>query len=213
MSAARAGKMARVDCEVPPGSGGSSFNPTICVRASATRKCRRPPRRKKRLGGRPDCGAATAGMAYRPAEAVRWLLGEADVQDEVPEPEVEYSATSPVHDERQQDDGQNDDHQPEEEHDDAGDCISRYASRSCHGRQLPAAAQLIRPILRREWRLARLPCAGRSSRETGRVICQNYRLTSLACSARRWPGRSSGWSARTRRCARSWSGSWAAGPG
>src|SRR5262245_28971736 len=37
--------------------------------------------------------------------------GEADVQDEVPEPELEYSAAGPVHDERQQDDGQDyDDH-------------------------------------------------------------------------------------------------------
>src|SRR5215469_16260614 len=31
--------------------------------------------------------------------------GEADVQNEVPEPEVEYSAAGRVHDERQQDDG------------------------------------------------------------------------------------------------------------
>jgi hypothetical protein len=60
------------------------------------------------------------------------------------EPQVEYCATGPVHDECQQDDGQNDDHHPEEEHDDPGDGISRYSSRSSHGRQLPAAARLIR---------------------------------------------------------------------
>jgi hypothetical protein len=49
-----------------------------------------------------------------------------------------------VHDESQQDDGQDDDDHPEEEHDDAGDGIPRYSSRSSHGRQLPTAARLIR---------------------------------------------------------------------
>jgi hypothetical protein len=44
--------------------------------------------------------------------------GKPDVQDEVPEPQVEYSAAGPVHDERQQDDGQDYDDHPEEEHDD-----------------------------------------------------------------------------------------------
>src|SRR5690242_8543880 len=62
--------------------------------------------------------------------------GEADVQVEVPEPQVEYSAAGPVHDERKQDDGQDDNDHPEEEHDDAGDGIPRYTSRSSHG--LPA---------------------------------------------------------------------------
>jgi hypothetical protein len=73
--------------------------------------------------------------------------GEADVQDEVPEPEVEYSATGPVHDERQQDDSQDCDDHPEEEHDDTGDGIPRYSSRSSHGHQLPTAARLIRRVL------------------------------------------------------------------
>ena len=59
------------------------------------------------------------------------------------EPEIELSTAGPVHDEREQDDGQDDDHQPEEEHDDAGDCVPAHASCSSHGRQLPAAAQLI----------------------------------------------------------------------
>ena len=69
----------------------------------------------------------------------RWLSGKADVEKEVTEPQVEYSATSPVHDECQQDDDQNDDHHPEKEHNDAGDCIPRYRSRSRHVRQLPGA--------------------------------------------------------------------------
>ena len=38
----------------------------------------------------------------------------------MPEPEVEYSAAGPVHEECQQHDGQDYDDHPEEEHDDAG---------------------------------------------------------------------------------------------
>jgi len=74
--------------------------------------------------------------------------GEADVQDEVPEPEVEYSAAGPVHDVRQQDDGQDRGDHPEEEHNDAGDGIPGYSSRSSHGHQLPTAARLIRRVFR-----------------------------------------------------------------
>ena len=73
--------------------------------------------------------------------------GEADVQDKVPEPQVEYCAAGPVHDERQKDDGQDYDDHPEEEHDDAGDGIPGYSSRSSHGHQLPTAARLIRQVL------------------------------------------------------------------
>jgi hypothetical protein len=73
--------------------------------------------------------------------------GEADVQDKVPEPQVEYCAVGPVHDERQKDDGQDYDDHPEEEHDDAGDGIPGYSSRSSHGHQLPTAARLIRQVL------------------------------------------------------------------
>src|SRR6266487_635632 len=76
--------------------------------------------------------------------------GEADVQDEVPEPQVEYSAAGPVHDERQQDDGQDYHDHPEEEHDDAGDGIPRYSSRSSHGHQLPTDARLIRRVYTRD---------------------------------------------------------------
>src|SRR5262249_1068380 len=65
----------------------------------------------------------------------------------MPEPEVEYSAAGPVHEECQQDDGQDYDDHPEEEHDDAGDGIPGYSSCSCHGHQLPTAAQLIRRVL------------------------------------------------------------------
>jgi hypothetical protein len=72
--------------------------------------------------------------------------GEPDVQAEVPEPQVKYSAAGPVHDERQQDDGQDDHDHPEEEHDDAGDGIPGYRSRSSHGHQLPTAVRLIRRV-------------------------------------------------------------------
>ena len=70
--------------------------------------------------------------------------GEADVQDEVSEPQAECSATGPVHDERQQDDGHDDDDHPKEEHDDAGNGIPSYCPRSSHGRQLPTSAGFIR---------------------------------------------------------------------
>ena len=72
--------------------------------------------------------------------------GEADVQDEVPCSQVEYPAAGPVHDGRQQDDGQDYHDHPEEEHDDAGDGIPGDRSRSSHGHQLPTAARLIRPV-------------------------------------------------------------------
>jgi hypothetical protein len=84
-----------------------------------------------------------------PPRVRAWPLlrsGEADVQDEVPEPQVECSASGPVHDERQQDDGQDDDDHPEEEHDDAGNGIPGYCSGSSHGRQLPADAVFIRSL-------------------------------------------------------------------
>jgi hypothetical protein len=65
--------------------------------------------------------------------------GESDVQDEVPEVKVQLSAAGPVHDERQEDDGEDNDHQPEEKHDNAGNCVPANAS-SSHGRQLPGAS-------------------------------------------------------------------------
>ena len=74
--------------------------------------------------------------------------GEADVQDEMPHSQVEYPAAGPVHDGRQQDDGQDYHDHPEEEHDDAGDGIPGDRSRSSHGHQLPAAARLIRRVFR-----------------------------------------------------------------
>ena len=61
----------------------------------------------------------------------------------MPEAQIQDSAAGPVHDERQQDDGEDGDHQPEEEHDDSGDCVPGYCSRSSHGPQLPGAARLI----------------------------------------------------------------------
>src|SRR5690348_1463987 len=71
-------------------------------------------------------------------------LGEADVQVEVSEPQMQDSAAGPVHDVCQQDDDQDHDHQPEEEHDDPGDDVPSYSSRSSHGLQLPGAARIIR---------------------------------------------------------------------
>ena len=69
--------------------------------------------------------------------------GEADVQVEVSEPQMQDSAAGPVHDVCQQDDDQDDDHQPEEEHDDSGDDVPSYSFRSIHGLQLPGAARII----------------------------------------------------------------------
>src|SRR5215467_2819457 len=90
---------------------------------------------------------------HRLARLMRYLIrprldrsGEADVKDEVPDPEVEYSAAGPVHDERQHDDGQDYHDHPEEEHDDAGDGIPGYSSRSSHGHQLPTDARLIQRV-------------------------------------------------------------------
>lgn len=69
---------------------------------------------------------------------------KADVKYEVPEPEVEQSASDQVHDPRQQDDGQDDDDHPDKEHDDAGYCVTGNGSSSSHGRQLPADGVLMR---------------------------------------------------------------------
>src|SRR5689334_16995040 len=62
-------------------------------------------------------------------------LVEADVQDEVSEAQVKYRAAGPVHDERQEHDGQDHNHLPEEEHDDTGNGVPGHRSRSSsHGR-------------------------------------------------------------------------------
>ena len=89
-------------------------------------------------GWRASCAASPDGAGAR--------SGEADVQDEVPEPQVEYSAAGPMHHGCQQDDSQDYDDHPEEKHNDAGDGIPGYSSRSSHGHQLPAAARLIRRV-------------------------------------------------------------------
>jgi hypothetical protein len=95
-----------------------------------------------------------------------FLSGEADVQDEVTEPQVEHSAAGPVHDECQQNDGQNDGHHPDEEQHDARDGIARYCSGSRHSRQLPKATGAIRrqnpmPVRQIARRMGRT-CRGRS---------------------------------------------------
>jgi mannose-6-phosphate isomerase-like protein (cupin superfamily) len=73
--------------------------------------------------------------------------GKADVQDEVPEAEVQGPAARPVHDERQEDDGEYCDHQPKEKHDNPGNRVPGYRSRSCHG--LPATR--LRPVYSTTW--------------------------------------------------------------
>ena len=70
--------------------------------------------------------------------------GETDIQDEVSEPQIQGSAAGPVHDECEQDDDQDDDHQPEEKHDDRGNCVPAYGSGSSHRLQLPGAVRIIR---------------------------------------------------------------------
>src|SRR6516162_3962718 len=72
--------------------------------------------------------------------------GEADVQDEVPEPQIEYSAAGPMHDGSQQHDAQDYHDHPEEEHNNAGDGIPGDSSRSSHYHQLPTAARLMRRV-------------------------------------------------------------------
>jgi hypothetical protein len=109
--------------------------------------------------------------------------GEADVQVEVSEPQMQDSAAGPVHDVCQQDDDQDDDHQPEEEHDDSGDDVPSYSSRSSHGLQLPGAARIIR---NRAWRGGAWPSAHwRPARPPGRTT---HDTATLMRPAGRRPG-------------------------
>ena len=89
--------------------------------------------------------SVTSATAATAECCCRCRLRETDVQDEVPDPQVQYCATGPVHDERQEDDGDDDHHHPDEEHDNPGKCVPGYRSRSSHGRQLPGFAVLIPP--------------------------------------------------------------------
>ena len=73
----------------------------------------------------------------------RFGLCETDVHSEVPEAQVKCRAAGPVNDEREQDDGQDDGHQPEEEHDNAGDGVPGDFPCSSHGSRLPGPARLI----------------------------------------------------------------------
>ena len=59
------------------------------------------------------------------------------------EVQAQCRAAGPVHDECQEDDGENNYHQPEEEHDDPGYRVPAYCSRSSHEPQLPGPAALI----------------------------------------------------------------------
>ena len=83
-------------------------------------------------------------MVARSANGARCRSGEANVEDEVSEPQIQDSAAGPVHDECEQDDDQDDDHQPEEKHDDRGNCVPAYGSGSSHRLQLPGAVRIIR---------------------------------------------------------------------
>jgi hypothetical protein len=75
----------------------------------------------------------------------RWSRsGKANVEDEVSEPQIQGSAAGPVDDECEQDDDQDHDHQPEEEHDDCGNCVPAYGSGSSHALRLPGAVRIIR---------------------------------------------------------------------
>lgn len=69
-------------------------------------------------------------------------LVDADVQHEVPEPQVKQPAAGPVDDECQKDDGEDDYHQPDEEHDNSGECVPGYCSGSNHSPQLPEKSGL-----------------------------------------------------------------------
>ena len=66
----------------------------------------------------------------------------------MPEPDVPDAAARPVHDPRQQDDGDNAHHQPEEENDNPGYRVPANCSRSNHGPRLPGRAPCI-PALKR----------------------------------------------------------------
>src|SRR5215472_7955690 len=106
----------------------------------------------------PSQVATPSVREHRLARLMRYLIrprldrsGKADVQDEVPDPEVEYSTAGPVDDKRQQDDSQEDDDHPEEQHDDTGDGVPCYVCGSSHGRQLPAAARIIRRRRYQNW--------------------------------------------------------------
>jgi hypothetical protein len=73
----------------------------------------------------------------------RQLSGEADVEREVPEPQVQHAAASPVHKARQEDDDDNRDHQPEKEHDNPRYGVPGNCSRSNHAPRLPVIARFI----------------------------------------------------------------------
>ncbi len=54
----------------------------------------------------------TIRLSPRPSRPHRSRSGEANVQDEVTEPQIQQAATRPVHDKGEQDDGEDDQHKP-----------------------------------------------------------------------------------------------------
>jgi len=101
-------------------TGGAQERATLLVRAmdeilGTHRRAGPAGRHRRNLGARENrLVRIMCHFMRRPVEPPSGPVSEADVQDEVPEPQVEYSAASPVHDERQQDDGQDYHDHPEE---------------------------------------------------------------------------------------------------
>ena len=132
-----------------PLRGVATWDPPACTPQSSTvlvvQASRRSARRQLAAGrhrSQPGRAEDPAGAHHVPTSRDDRVSrgcarsGEADGQDEVPEPQIEYSAAGPMHDVRQQEDGQDHDEHPEEEQDEAGDGIPGHRSRSSHGHQL-----------------------------------------------------------------------------
>jgi TetR/AcrR family transcriptional regulator, mexJK operon transcriptional repressor len=109
-----------------PNSPGSWWSPVSTCSWPTTATSRNRRMNKKRRSRR------SAGDRR---DRCRYLLGESDVQLEMPDVQVECGAAGPVHNERQEDDGQDYDHQPDEENDNPGKGVPAHCS--SHERQLP----------------------------------------------------------------------------
>jgi hypothetical protein len=119
-------------------------------------------------------------------------LGEADVHVEVSQPQMQDCTAGPVHDVCQQDDDQDHDHQPEEEHDDSGDDVPSYSSRSSHGLELPGAARIIRneqavPGCSRGAGVTAGAARRAAARTVPGVVCPYPHLAGVVCPSPRYP--------------------------
>ena len=88
-------------------------------------------------------------------------------------PEIQRAATGPVDDEGEHDDGQDDQHNPNEKPYDAGNFPPGYGSGSSHGSQLPAFAWSIRS----ESLSSTYVIAPSRSVERGGQVLSEYRMT------------------------------------